>query len=129
MEVSFFADLDLVDAGVAYLSAVVDPRKDLNLRPPGPEQQNHKFQVLHLVSLRNQNSVLSLAQLSRSCTEPSIPIWIMRHSLAIPVRDSFRSDFPMCKRPCSRPLTATTLVMMMPPSTCLTQTALGCSNT
>jgi hypothetical protein len=44
-------------------------REDLNLRPPGPEQENSKIQVLHLVSLRNQKAILSFPQLDRSCTE------------------------------------------------------------
>jgi hypothetical protein len=44
-------------------------REDLNLRPPGPELLESKFQMLHLVSLRNQRTVLSLLQLYRSCTE------------------------------------------------------------
>ena len=44
-------------------------RMDLNHRPPGPEQQNQKIQVLHLVSLRSQKAILSLPQLYRSCTD------------------------------------------------------------
>ena len=44
-------------------------REDLNLRPPGPELSQYKFQVLHLVSLRDQKALFSLAQLYRSCTE------------------------------------------------------------
>jgi len=44
-------------------------REDLNLRPPGPEQKNTKFQVLHLVSLTNHKTVLSLLYLYRTCTE------------------------------------------------------------
>jgi hypothetical protein len=41
----------------------------LNLRPPGPELWNYKLQVLYLVSLREQRTSFSLAQLYRSCTE------------------------------------------------------------
>jgi len=39
------------------------------VRPPGPEPWNYKLQVLYLVSLRGQKSILPLAQLYRSCTE------------------------------------------------------------
>ena len=41
----------------------------MNHRPPGPEKCNQKIQVLHLVSLRIGKPILSLHQLSRSCTE------------------------------------------------------------
>ena len=44
-------------------------REDLNLRPPGPELSQYKLQVLHLVSLREQNTTFSLAQLYRTCTD------------------------------------------------------------
>jgi hypothetical protein len=46
-------------------------REDLNLRPPGPELSQYKLQMLHLVSLRGQQTTFSLAQLYRSCTEKS----------------------------------------------------------
>jgi hypothetical protein len=36
---------------------------------PGPEPSQYKLQVLYLVSLRGQQTTLSLAQLYRSCTE------------------------------------------------------------
>ena len=41
----------------------------LNLRPPGPELSRYKLQVLYLVSLRAQQTSLSIVQLYRSCTE------------------------------------------------------------
>jgi hypothetical protein len=44
-------------------------RVGLNLRSPGPELWNYKLQVLYLVSLREQRTLFSLAQLYRSCTE------------------------------------------------------------
>jgi hypothetical protein len=44
-------------------------REGLNLRPPGPELQIYKLQVAYLVSLREQHTSFSLAQLYRSCTE------------------------------------------------------------
>jgi putative addiction module antidote len=43
----------------------------LNLRPPGPELWKYQLQVLYLVSLREQHTSFSLAQLYRSCTEQS----------------------------------------------------------
>src|ERR1700722_19169599 len=46
-------------------------REDLNLRPPGPELWKYKVQLLYLVSLREQRTSFSLAQLYRSCTEQS----------------------------------------------------------
>jgi hypothetical protein len=46
-------------------------RVDLNHRPPGPEQQNQKIQMLRLVSLRSQKAILSLPRLYRSCPELS----------------------------------------------------------
>ena len=36
-------------------------REDLNLRPPGPELSQYKLQVLYLVSLRDQQTTISLA--------------------------------------------------------------------
>jgi|HubBroStandDraft_2_1064218.scaffolds.fasta_scaffold122952_3 hypothetical protein len=45
-------------------------REDLNLRPPGPELSQYKLQVLYLVSLRDQQTTISLAQLYRtSCLD------------------------------------------------------------
>jgi hypothetical protein len=41
----------------------------LNLRPPGPEPSQRKFQVLYLVSLRVSKPTFSLAQLYRTCTD------------------------------------------------------------
>jgi hypothetical protein len=38
-------------------------REDLNLRPPRPGLWNYKLQVLYLVSLREQRTTFSLAQL------------------------------------------------------------------
>jgi hypothetical protein len=43
----------------------------LNLRPPGPELSQYKLQVLYLVSLREQSTTFSLAQLYRTCTDIS----------------------------------------------------------
>jgi hypothetical protein len=44
---------------------------NLDLRPPSPEEEKVKIQVLHLVSLRNRKTSLSLPQLYLSCTELS----------------------------------------------------------
>jgi hypothetical protein len=46
-------------------------REDLNLRPPGPELWKYKLPLLYLASLRDRRTHFSLAQLCRSCTEPS----------------------------------------------------------
>jgi hypothetical protein len=54
------------------MSDLYDKIKE-DLRPPGPELSQHKLQVLHLVSLRGQQTTFSL---SLSCTEvlPRNPI-------------------------------------------------------
>src|SRR5580704_13972420 len=44
-------------------------REDLNLRPPGPEDEQVKIQVLHLVSLRSKKPVF-LSPLSRTPVVP-----------------------------------------------------------
>ena len=41
----------------------------MNLRPPGPELSQYKLQALYLVSLREQRTSFSLAQVYRSCTD------------------------------------------------------------
>ena len=61
----------LVSHGFVRVGQVVQgPRvEDMNLRSPGPELWKYKLQVLCLVSLREQRTVFSLAQLYRTCTE------------------------------------------------------------
>jgi hypothetical protein len=64
-----------------------------NHRPPGFQQQNQKIQVLHLVSIRSQEAILSLPQLYRICTELPEHTVLCRFHLLFPVLFLFAPPF------------------------------------